>query len=226
MYPETLGTAHDAVVTSGSDMVIFDMQYDGEGFSWHEKSTIPDGVYESELILQKLAKASIPPYACNKFCRRSLYDGVFFPEGEKWEDVGTTFYPVSRAKKIAVLGKPLYHYRQRADAITKKASKDGSIHKWRFIQYRKRYEFLKANYSHLAYVSKEALLKNGLLYYAICLRNEEDTDTRLSVYKFLSSEDFDKDIKNAKLWLVREIFKLCPGIAAFLSGKRFVFKIL
>ena len=80
-------------------MIIFDAQYEGEGFSWHEKSTIPDGIYDSEVILEKLAKPSIPPYACNKFCRCSLYDGVFFPEGEKWENVATTFYPVSRAKK-------------------------------------------------------------------------------------------------------------------------------
>ena len=133
---------------------------------------------------------------------------------------GHDVLPCFQSKKITVLGKPLYHYRQRADAITKKASKDGSIHKWRFIQYRKRYKFLKANYPRLAYVSKEALLKNGLLYYAICLRNEEDTDTRLSVYKFLSSEDFDKDIKNAKLWLAREIFKLNPEIAAFFIRKK------
>lgn len=220
LYPETLRTAYEVAINSGSDMVIFDVQYDGEGFSWHEKSTIPDGIYDSEVILEKLAKPSIPPYACNKFCRRSLYDGVFFPERKKWEDVATTFYPVSRAKKIAVLGKPLYHYRQRADAITKKASKDGSIHKWRFLQYRKRYEFLKANYPYLAHVSKESLLKNGLLYYAFCLRNEEDTDFRLSVYKFLSSEDFDKGIKSSKLRLARKIFNLCPGIVAFFIRKR------
>ena len=67
LYPETLRTAYEAAVSSGSDMVIFDAQYESEGFSWHEKSTIPDGVYESELILQKLAKASIPPYCAMRF---------------------------------------------------------------------------------------------------------------------------------------------------------------
>ena len=48
-----------------------------------------------------------------------------FPKGERWEDVATTFYLVSKAKKITALGKPLYHYRQREGAITKEAVKDG-----------------------------------------------------------------------------------------------------
>jgi len=99
LYPETLESVHDLSIASGSDMVIFDAQYEGDNFTWHEKSILPDGVYDSEVILEKLAKPSIPPYAWNKFCKRSLYDGVFFPEGEKWEDVATTFYPVSRTKK-------------------------------------------------------------------------------------------------------------------------------
>lgn len=217
--PDILQTVYDALIASGSDMVIFDVQYEGNNFSWQEKSTIPDGTYDSEFILEKLVKPSIPPYVCNKFCRRSLYDNVSFPKGERWEDAATTFYPVSKAKKITVLGKPLYHYWQRVDSITKSALKDGETHKWRFLQYKKRYEFLKRNYPHLTDTAKDSVLKNGLLYYAVCLKNHENTEEGFTVYKFLCSEEFDNGVKSQKLILARMVFKLCPGFAAFLIRK-------
>ena len=221
LYPETIRTAYEAAISSGSDMVIFDVQYEGEGFSWHEKSTIPDGVYDSEVILEKLAKPSIPPYACNKFCRRSLYDGVFFPKGEKWEDVGTTFYPVSKARKIAVLGKPLYHYWQRTDATTKQAIKDKSIYMWRFLQYRKRYEFLRMHFLHIADVAKTSVLINGLLYYAFFLWDNENDKARLEVYKYLSSTEFDDGSNSKKIRIARALFKRCPELTAFIIRKKF-----
>lgn len=220
LYPETLQTVYDTLISSGSDMVIFDVQYEGDNFSWHEKSTIPDGIYDSEVILEKLAKPSIPPYACNKFCKCSLYENVLFPKREKWEDAATTFYPVSKATKITVLGKPLYHYWQRVDSITKSALKDGETHKWRFLQYKKRYEFLKRNYPHLTDTAKESVLRNGLLYYAVCLNNQEKNDEVFAVYKFLCSEDFDDGVKSKKLMLARIVFKLWPRFAAFLIRKK------
>ena len=219
LYPDTLETAYNSIAASGSDMVIFDAQYEGENFSWHEKSVIPDGTYDPEVILTKLAKPSIPPYAWNKFCRRTLYDGVSFPEGENWEDVATTFYPVSKAKKIAVLGKPLYHYRQREGAITKKALQDGSAHKWRFFQYRKRYEFLKTNYPQLADVAKESLYKNGLLYYSVCLRENTNRKEKREVFDFLCSREFEEGIANRKLRFIRRVFILWPTIISYFIRK-------
>ncbi len=202
-------------------MVIFDAQYEGDNYSWHEKSTIPDGLYDSKTILENLAKPSIPPYAWNKFCKRSLYDGVFFPEGENWEDVATTFYPVSRAKKIAVLGKPLYHYRQRESAISKRAFKDGSAYKWRFIQYRKRYEFLKINYPELADLAKESLIRNGLLYYSISLQGKKDRKEKREIFDYLCSREFDEGIINQKLRFARKGFETFPSIMSYIIRRKF-----
>lgn len=221
LYPETLRTAYEVATSSGSDMVIFDAQYESKDFSWHEKSTIPDGIYDSEVILAKLAEPSIPPYTWNKFCRRSLYEGSFFPKDEKWEDVAVTFYPVFRAKKITVLGKPLYHYRQRKDAITKQAIKNKSIYMWRFLQYRKRYEFLKVHSSHIADIAKPSVLKNGLLYYAFLLRGNENDKVRVDVYQYLCSTEFDGGSYSKKIKIARALFKLCPELAAFIIRKKF-----
>jgi len=221
LYPGTLKTVYEAAISSDSDMVIFDAQYEGDNYSWHEKSTILEGLYDSKTILANLAKPSIPPYAWNKFCRRLLYEGVLFPEGENWEDVATTFYPVSRAKKIAVLGKPLYHYRQREGAISKSAFKDGSAHKWRFIQYRKRYEFLKTNYPELADIAKESLFRNGLLYYSISLQGKKDRKEKQKTFDYLCSREFDEGIINQKLRLVRKGFETFPAIISYIIRRKF-----
>ena len=221
LYPGTLKTVYEAAISSDSDMVIFDAQYEGDNYSWHEKSTIPDGLYDSKTILENLAKPSIPPYAWNKFCKRSLYDGVFFPEGENWEDVATTFYPVSRAKKIAVLGKPLYHYRQREGAISKRALKDGSAYKWRFLQYKKRYEFLKTNFPELADIAKESLFRNGLLYYSISLQGKKDRKEKQEIFDYLCSREFDEGIINQKLKFVRKGFETFPSITSYIIRKKF-----
>lgn len=221
---DTLEIVHDIAVSSDSDMVIFDDQYEGEGWSWHKKSSIPKGTYESEVVLIALCRPSIPPYVWNKFCRRSLYDGVFFPEGpegKRLSDAATTFYPVSRARRIAILDKPLYHYRQWDGSSTKQAVKNGSLSKWRFIQYRKRYEFLKENYPHLAHVAKDSLLKNGLLYYSLFLCEGDDYETRCRIRSFLCSREFDDGITNQKLKAARGLFKLCPSLASFLIRMKF-----
>ena len=150
-----------------------------------------------------------------------LYEDVLFPEGENWEDVATTFYPVSKAKKIAVLGKPLYHYRQRVGAITKEAVKDGSAYKWRFLQYRKRYEFLKNYYPRLADIAKESLFKNGLLYYSVCLQEKDNNQEQSKVYEYLCSREFDDGIANQKLRFARAGFKLCPSVISYFIKKNY-----
>ena len=127
LYPDALEKAYTAAVDNNAGIVIFDAYIEGNGWSYHEGSPLSEGVYSREEILKALIKPIIPPYAWNKFCRRKLYDGIQFPEGEKWEDVSTTFQPVMRTERIMVLNKPLYCYRQREDAISKTAASDNSI---------------------------------------------------------------------------------------------------
>lgn len=224
LYPETLKTAYETAVSSDSDMVIFDAQYEGENYSWHEKSSIPKGIYGPEKVLTELCRPSIPPYTWNKFCRRTLYEGVLFPEGpdgKRLSDAATTFYPVSRANRIAILDKPLYHYRQRSGSLTKQALKNRSLPKWRFIQYRKRYEFLKSNYPELADIAKESLFRNGLLYYSISLQGKKDSKAGKEIFDYLCSREFDEGITNKKLRFVRKGFETCPSIISYLIRRKF-----
>lgn len=205
---------------SGADMVIFDARFEGNGWSRHETSRVSPGVYTSEQILELLSIPSIPPYACNKFCRRTLYDGVNFPPGEKWEDVATTFIPVSRAGQIAVIDRELYHYRQWGGAITKQAVQDNSIHKWRFLQYRKRYEFLCSHYPRIAPAARWSVFVNGMLYYSFCLSGKDHRDERIKVRQYLRSPEMGRGLSGPGRRLAWLSFCLFPGFTVALYCAR------
>ena len=211
LAPTALEDALQAMESQQADMVIFDAYYTGMGADFHETSSILPGVYDSTFILKRLAGLEIPPYACNKFCRKSLYRDVRFPEDEKWEDVATTFYPVSRAGKIAVVGKPRYYYRQRAEATTKVASADHTIYKWRYIQYRKRYEYIKKHAPSAAPEAKTSVLANGLKYYA-WFSDSMTKEERMELRRYLCSREFSNNITSKKAALCRASLRLFPRL--------------
>lgn len=92
---------------------------------------------------------------------------------------------------------------------------------WRFLQYRKRYEFLKRYFPQIADVAKASVLINGLLYYAFYLWDNENDKARFEVYKYLCSTEFDDDIYTMKVKIAKRFFKLCPKLMAFIIRKKF-----
>ena len=213
LAPTALEDSVSALLQHHADMVIFDAFYVGMGTDFHERSPLPAGVYDSRVILENLARPAIPPYAWNKFCRRFLYDGVSFPEGEKWEDVATTFIPVSRSKAIAVLGKPLYFYRQRQGAITKTAISDRSIFRWKYLQYRKRYNHLKQHAPEIAESSKTSVFLSALLYYSWFYDTIPEMEEK-ELRGFLAGEDFQRGLEGRKIPLIRLLFQRMPRLMA------------
>ena len=56
--------------------------------------------------------------AWDKIYKAELFDGVFFPEGRNNEDICTIPKIIHKAKAIAHMGLPYYHYFHRAGSIT------------------------------------------------------------------------------------------------------------
>ncbi len=56
--------------------------------------------------------------ACAKLYKRELFDGIYFPRGELYEDVNTTYKVIDRAGRVGYCGDQLYYYYVNPDSIT------------------------------------------------------------------------------------------------------------
>ena len=56
--------------------------------------------------------------AWDKLYARSLFEGIRYPLGKYYEDIGTTYLVVEKAEKVAMLPVPVYNYRHRSNSIT------------------------------------------------------------------------------------------------------------
>ena len=73
-----------------------------------------------------VSRETVMPYCLNRIWtaawsmlyRRELFDGIRFPEGFFFEDVGCTYKLIWKAGRICYLDRCLYHYRAREDSIT------------------------------------------------------------------------------------------------------------
>ncbi|MFH4451960.1 glycosyltransferase family 2 protein [Vibrio alginolyticus] len=69
-------------------------------------------------VVTKEGYASKPFYACNKVFKKSLFEKVTFPIGEKFEDISTIPLVISQIQTFAHISSSLYGYRVRPGAIT------------------------------------------------------------------------------------------------------------
>lgn len=80
-------------------------------------------VYDSTEALKALLSDAINNNAWNKLFRRKVFqsvadNGSIFPEGKNYEDITVMHRIVVEARSVAVVEKPLYHYRMRPDSIS------------------------------------------------------------------------------------------------------------
>jgi len=55
--------------------------------------------------------------ACNKLCRKSLFEDLPFPDGKLYEDLATMPAIIYKAESVVKVNEPLYYYRQRSGSI-------------------------------------------------------------------------------------------------------------
>ena len=201
--------------SANADMVIFGVSFSVGAAEYRTNQPLPEGVYDPETVLGELASLRLMPNAWNKFMRKKLIEGVEFPLGEHWEDVAVIHIPISRADRIYIIDDNLYHYLQRQDAITKVDMQNGSIVKWRFVQYSKRHDFLKRNYPEnaaLIEAAKPSVLKNGLKYAAYCLKISKDKEEYRKTRRTIMSGEFDSGAVSGKLKAVLFVFRYAPHV--------------
>lgn len=107
---------------SGSDMVIFgfDTIFTDKGKTVHHHTKKPGIIRKEEVVHGLLIDGYINSLAWNKAYRRSLFDGVRYPEGVMFEDVGTTYRLVDKASSFHISDRITYYYGIRSDSISGK----------------------------------------------------------------------------------------------------------
>lgn len=90
-----------------------------EGTSPIFEDVIKEGTYIGNEKLEALLEGKINSNVWNKVYRRELFENVYFPEGKNYEDVMIMHRILFMAKKVVVISDPKYHYRIRAESITK-----------------------------------------------------------------------------------------------------------
>ena len=97
-----------------ADLVLFGFRrVTEEGEPLPLKSSLPQGPIDRETALQLLLAGPSFSYLWNKLWKKSLFDGIRFPDVLAYADVGTTYRLVLQAERIVSLPQVLYYYRKR-----------------------------------------------------------------------------------------------------------------
>lgn len=68
-----------------------------------------------------LYQRNIETSPCGRLYRKSLTEGICFPEGKYYEDLGTVYRYSLKAKRVVYCSEPLYHYVYRSDSSSSQA---------------------------------------------------------------------------------------------------------
>ena len=107
--PETVEKLVRMALETDADIVVYDFwkEYgDRSKLDSERDSSIAD----PNLFRLRLFAYHSYGYVWNKFCRKSLYDGVFVPQYAMHEDIVFSSQILFKARKIAHLKEGLYHY--------------------------------------------------------------------------------------------------------------------
>lgn len=183
-------------------------------------------VVEKEAFLKNIiwGRSLIRDYCWNKFVARQLYEGIRFPKGRVYEDVGTVYKTVHRAEKIYMTDQVLYNYLTRKGSITSTPFLMYQVEDRLFVL-KERLAFMEANYPELADLQLFMLIRELL----VCRdRLERKADKRVI------SEELAKIVEAyqsrmpamTKLSKVIWVYYYCPILLTpFLRVRRFMGKM-
>lgn len=111
----------------------YECSHDGTVFYGWERSEILDTEQAVGLLL---ANKELQNFLWDKLWKRTLFDGVVFPEGKTFEDIAVLHRLFLAAKRVVCLPKALYYYRQRSGSIVDDQSLANRINHYRAAKLR------------------------------------------------------------------------------------------
>ncbi|MDO5135005.1 MAG: glycosyltransferase family 2 protein [Eubacteriales bacterium] len=110
--PDACRRLYEKAETDGNDLVIFSY-YNVDPSTGEKKPFSISTQSQNFQVSQKPCELPlISPYPWIKFIRRSLFQGLAFPPGIRFEDLPVAYLLAAKARSIGVLWEPLYDYRK------------------------------------------------------------------------------------------------------------------
>ena len=172
--PDMVHAALKDLETTGADIVVFGFNRVGEDGSLLSvvNAHMPKLLTREEAIVD-LFTGPIGHYACNKVYKKPVFDGVEYPLGRYWEDIGTTYRLFHNAEKVYITNRILYNYLSRSASITGNppAKAVADI----FLQRHEQHQFLCAHYPGVSHLGLGQLAESAYMVLNRLTGNQEYT---------------------------------------------------
>ena len=146
-------------------------------------------IMTKDKAIQGLIEGTIDNYAWNKVYRRRVFDGIEYPRGMLWEDIGTTYRVFDKCEYIYISNRVTYNYLVRNSSITATHSFKADIDI--FIQRKQQYDFLAKKYSELAPMALPTLADSAIQAYIHIPEEQKYSDLLEQVVLFLKNNKKD-----------------------------------
>lgn len=120
--PNTVEVLLRAAMKTNAEMVICDFVKGTENqYRFQNEMDSQTAVVDSEEAISRIyldshnALRYVVPWC--KLCKRSLFEGICYPDGKIFEDIYTTHKLLDRCERIAVVNDILFYYYQRLNSI-------------------------------------------------------------------------------------------------------------
>ena len=109
LEPTAVENLVEKAVETDADIVVYDFWKEYSNYNKLD-SEKDSSCADPDLFRRRLYTYDAYGYVWSKFCRRSLYDGVFVPKYAMHEDIVFSSQILFKARKVVHLKKGLYHY--------------------------------------------------------------------------------------------------------------------
>ena len=167
--------SYECAIDHQADLVMFGYQRVIDTVNFNKTGSInsinviePSG-YKTKIEAIDLLHKGVKEYAWNKLYKKELFDGISYPSGFFYEDVGTTYRLVWKANCIYYMNKILYYYRYNKRGITA-LNTEKSLDDWFEMHMQQYQDLVTWNFPS---DKLEEFIKKVSIYY--CIKKKADT---------------------------------------------------
>lgn len=176
-----------------------------------------DKVFEKSDAINALCDEYFGSYVWNKIIKKECFEGILFPKGQVFEDLGTTYKIFEKANAICYLDSSLYYYRQHGNSIMHVMSMQKG-----YDQFQMRYaqaSFFKEKYPKAYDGSLEGLIRSAVTYclYFYDKREKPYAELYKKADEIVRTKRVVNQKEKAKIIVLRFIYKYMNPLFGMLS---------